>query len=233
MRLNWRRSSRTEDRFEAWLLESHQRRVLAGETVPIGSCPDESFLYELAHKSRHVRLSDPRVDHAANCPRCMRRLLGVRTLIESRRRKTARALAIAFSIALALALIGIARLSMHKRLPTTEMVLRAQTINLSDAGTLRGEQPNTIQSVSLPAAMVRLTIALPRFSPTGQYLVVVTKDQIGNGVQADGTAGAVQDGSSVEITVDLDLRKAKAGRYYLSTTHAKDQATYYYPLQIQ
>ncbi|HZP04581.1 MAG TPA: hypothetical protein VFB43_06745 [Terracidiphilus sp.] len=122
---------------------------------------------------------------------------------------------------------------MHKGLPTKEMALRAQTIDLSDSGTLRGEQPNPIQAVLLPAAMVRLTIVLPRFSAPGQYLVAVTKDQIGSGVQAEGTAGSVQNGSSTAVTVDLDLRRSKTGRYFLSTTHEKDQASYYYPLQIR
>ena len=39
-------------------------------------------------------------------------------------------------------------------------------------------------------------------------------------------------GQQEAIFVDLD-REAKAGAYFLSTTHEQDQATYYYPLQIR
>ena len=39
MRLSWRRSSRAEDRFESWITQQHQRRVLAGETTPSGPLP--------------------------------------------------------------------------------------------------------------------------------------------------------------------------------------------------
>ena len=78
MRLSWRRSSRVEDRFESWITQQHQRRVLAGETTPSGPCPDEAFLRALARRSESIALSDPRVDHAATCPNCMNRLLALR-----------------------------------------------------------------------------------------------------------------------------------------------------------
>ena len=50
MRLSWHRSSRVEDRFESWITQQHQRRVLAGETTPSGPCPDEAFLRALARR---------------------------------------------------------------------------------------------------------------------------------------------------------------------------------------
>ena len=34
MRLSWTWPSRAEDRFESWLAQSHEERVLAGETTP-------------------------------------------------------------------------------------------------------------------------------------------------------------------------------------------------------
>jgi hypothetical protein len=87
MRLSWRRSSRAEDRFETWITQHHQARVLAGETTPVGPCPDEVFLRDLARKSKRIALSDPRVDHAASCPTCVGRLLILRQENRSRRRK--------------------------------------------------------------------------------------------------------------------------------------------------
>jgi hypothetical protein len=74
MRLRLRWFSRPEDRFEAWIAQRHQESVLAGETTPAGPCPDEAFLKGLARKSKQIALSDPRVNHAANCPSCIRRI---------------------------------------------------------------------------------------------------------------------------------------------------------------
>ena len=90
-----------------------------------------------------------------------------------------------------------------------------------------------LQSVSLPSAPVRLTIILPRFSSPGQYLIAVTRDQSGNGVIAEGFASASARNGQERVSLDLDLRSAKAGEYFLSTTHEQDQAAYYYPLQIE
>lgn len=75
MRLNRRQ---IEHRIEAWITKQHQRRVLACETTPAGTCPDEDFLQLLAGRSKRIALSDPRIDHAANCSKCMRRLLELR-----------------------------------------------------------------------------------------------------------------------------------------------------------
>ena len=49
--LSWSRPSRAEDRIESWLVQRHQERVLAGETTPVGPCPDEIFLRDLARKA--------------------------------------------------------------------------------------------------------------------------------------------------------------------------------------
>jgi hypothetical protein len=59
----------------------------------------------------------------------------------------------------------------------------SETVNLLDAGTLRGQQPSPLQSVSLPASLVRVKIVLPRFNAPGRYEVAVTRDQAGNDVQ--------------------------------------------------
>jgi hypothetical protein len=83
MRLSWRRSSGAEDRFDVWVTQSHQRRVLAGETTPVGPCPDEAFLRDLARLSKRISLSDPRVDHTATCLQCMRHLLEFRREVHS------------------------------------------------------------------------------------------------------------------------------------------------------
>jgi hypothetical protein len=233
MQLSWRRSSGVEGRFEAWITKQHQQRVLAGETTPVGPCPDEAFLRDLARRSKHISLSDSRVDHAASCPTCMSRLLELRQKIHLRQRKLAFTAAIASCLVVAVALIAIARHRVLQQPPRANLAVISQTVNLWDAGTIRGEQPGQLQSVSMPAALVRLTIILPRFSAPGQYAIAVTRDQNGNGVVAQNIALAVSSGNKETVSLDLDLRKAKAGRYFLATTHEQDQAAYYYPLQIR
>ena len=232
MRLGWGRSSDAEDRFEKWIAQQHQRRVLAGETTPLGPHPDEAFLRELARKSKRISLSDPRVDHAATCPNCMDRLLVLRREYRSRGRQwawigTAAAACAIIAIALVVWRVGIGRNASN----STAVI--AQTVNIFDTGVVRGEQPQQLQSVSLPAAQIKLTIVLPRHSPSGQYLVAITRDQNGNGIVAEGIAATSTSVGQQQITASLDLRSAKAGQYFLSTTHEQDQAAYYYPLQIR
>ena len=231
--LSWSRPSRAEDRIESWLVQRHQERVLAGDTTPVGPCPDETFLRELARKDKRIELLDPRVDHAANCSTCMSRILVFRQENRSRRRKLALGTAVAVCLVIAAAFIGVARYGVHRQLPSSDLAVVSQTVNLWDAGTVRGSQPGSLQSVLLPAAVVRVTIVLPRFSPPGQYAVAVTQDQNGNGVVAQRTAPATANGDHESVSVELDLRSAKAGAYFLATTHEQDQASYYYPLQIR
>jgi hypothetical protein len=109
----------------------------------------------------------------------------------------------------------------------------SKTVDLWNAGRDRGEQPGQLQSVELPAAVVRLTVILPRFSPSGQYLIAVTRKEDGTGLIAEGLAPTVAAGQQEKVSVALDLRKVTAGAYFLSTTHEQDQAAYYYPLRIE
>jgi hypothetical protein len=232
MRLNLRWPSQAENRFEKWIGQRHQERVLAGDTTVAGPCPDEAFLEDLARRSRKIALSDPRVDHAATCPICMNRLLTLRREHHSREEKLVFATAIAACVIIA-AIVTIARYEMGSRSLPMNTAPIAETVNLWDTGAFRGQQPGPLQSVSLPAALVRLRIILPRFSSPGRYVVAVTHDPSGNGVVAEAAAAATSSGNQEMIVADLDLRRAKAGRYYLSTTHEQDQAAYYYPLEIK
>ncbi|TCK75882.1 hypothetical protein [Acidipila rosea] len=232
MRVNLRWPSRAEDRFEKWIEQRHQERVLAGETTPRGPCPDEAFLRDLARKSKRIALSDPRVDHAATCPVCMRRLLTMRREHQSRRQKLVFVTTVATCVVIA-AVITVARHEMEKRSLAANSAVVAETVNLWDAGAFRGQQPGQLQSVTLPAARVRLTIILPRFSSPGQYVVAVTHGPDGSGLVTEAATLANNRGQQETLSVNLDLRRAHAGQYYLSTTHEQDQASYYYPLQIR
>jgi hypothetical protein len=87
--------------------------------------------------------------------------------------------------------------------------------------------------VSLPAALVKVTIIFPRYSRPCQYTVAVTREQTVSAPLTHGSAAATGNGDREEVSVDLDLRKSRTGSYFLSTTHEQDQASYYYPLQIK
>ena len=232
MRLIWRRSSDTEDRLEKWIAQQHQRRVLAGETTPSGPCPDEAFLRALARRSNRIDLMDPRVDHAATCANCMNRMLAFRQEDQLQRRKLVWALA---GVACVILVVGPFAWSRYES--RQQMLAQAppvpEVVDLWEAATYRGEQPGQLLSVLLPAARIHLTIILPRFSQTGQYVVAVTRDQNGNGIVAEGAAATTSSGTQEKVIVDLDLRTAKAGAYFLSTTHEQDRAAHYYPLKIK
>jgi len=233
MKLLARRSARAEDRFEKWIRQRHQERVLSGETQSTGACPNEAFLRGLARRSKKIPLSDPRIDHAANCPVCMTRILAIRSEYRSRQRTLTYALGTIGCLFVVAGLFVWSHYREHRRQTLAAAAPVSETVDLLNADTTRGQQLSRLQSVVLPATAVHLTIILPRFSLPGQYLVAVTRDQSGNGVIAEGLAPAATIKGQVRLSVSLDLRKAKPGAYFLSTTHEQDQAAYYYPLQIK
>jgi hypothetical protein len=236
MKLHW--FSRVEDRLDAWVTRQYQERVLDARTAPVGPCPDETFLESVARQSKQIALSDPRVDHAANCPVCMRRLLELRSRHQSRRRRLVVTAAVGCCLLIVASFVVVGWHGKNTPHPIDNMAAIPETIDLSNAGTLRSlssnsAEPSPLQSVSLPAALVRVKIILPRFSRPGQYTVAVTRDQTVNDPLAHGNAAANGGGDQEEVFVDLDLRQSRPGAYFLSTTHEQDQASYYYPLQIK
>jgi len=233
MTLRWPGSLHPEDDFEAWIAQRHQERVLDGSTTPAGPCPDEAFLKRLAGKSKQISLSDPRVGHAANCPICMRRLLELRPAYQARQRKLMLTAAAACCCLIVVALVMVARHRANPSHSVPDMAAVQETVDLWNAGTLRSDQPSPLQSVSLPAALVKVMIILPRYSEPGRYVVAVTRDQTGNDLLAQSSTVATGDGDRQEVSVNLDLRNSRPGSYFLSTTHEQDQASYYYPLQIK
>ena len=107
-------------------------------------------------------------------------------------------------------------------------------VDLFDAPTLRGVEDDSapLEEVSLPAAVVQLSITLPRFSQSGQYEIEVSKDRAGKQLVAKGAGTAIESDGKVRVRVTLDLRAAKAGAYFLATVRGSDNGTYYYPLKV-
>lgn len=233
MRLRLRGRSSPEDRFEAWIAQRHQERVLEGSASPAGPCPDEDFLRNLAAKSRQIQLSDPRVDHAANCPVCMRHLLAMRRERHSRPLGLVLTAAVTSCLLIATVFFVLAHRGTKPTEEVAERVAVPESVDLWNAGTFRGDQPGPLQAVSLPAALVKVTIILPQYSDPGRYVIAVTRDQSGNDLLAKASGATTGNHDREEVSVYLDLRESQAGSYFLSTTHEQNQASYYYPLQIK
>ena len=168
----------------------------------------------------------------------MRRLLELRSQHQSRRRRLVFTAAVGCCLLIVAAFAMVSWRGSNTPHPADNMAAIPETIDLSNAGTLRGlpsnaAQPSPLQSVSLLRTLVKVTIILPRYSRPGQYTVAVTRDQTVNDPLAHSNANATGNGDREEVSVDLDLRKSKPGFYFLATTHEQDQASYYYPLQIK
>lgn len=233
MNLRWRGSSRSEEAFENWFHEKYQELVLSGRvSLPSGPCPDEAFLQNLARKSGNILFSDLRVEHAASCPICMQKLLGLRKRVAFLRRRLILASATSCCLLIIISLVLSLRYAITSRRPVKSELAVARIVDLSSAGRFRGEQ-SQLQSVSLPKGLVALTLILPRFSEQGLYTVAVTRTRSDNDVVAHASASTKREGKNEELSVLLDLRSTTPGWYFLSTTGEKDDAAYYYPLEIQ
>lgn len=127
----------------------------------------------------------------------------------------------------------------HSETPPNSLSALSQpvpaTVDLFNSGTIRGVDNNAtpLHEVSLPAAIVHLSVILPRFSDPGRYDVMVSKSQDGTGVVAMDAGQTISRGNRVTVAVTLDLRAAIIGSYFLATVRSSDDGTYYYPLKIK
>ena len=108
-----------------------------------------------------------------------------------------------------------------------------RTLDLSEYGTPRGEETVYVPDLSLPAALVELELILPRLSDPGNYFVMVAPDKSGQNRIACAKAVAVGNDPRTLLTVTLDLRSAKPGKYILSTEREGEGGPYFYPLTIE
>ena len=202
--------------------------VFAAEATPAGPCPDDIFLRKLARKSKKISIADPRIDHAANCPRCEDQLLLLRHEHRSQRVKIALGTVLAVSVVLTAV-----RYAIDKGAFRSSTVQITQPVDLRGASVLGDQQKLPLQSVGVPAAVVRITIFLPSSSSRGQYLVAVKRHQNKRVYVVDEGIFGKQDGDRQPLTVDLDLRRAEAGQYFLSIYGVDDQVLFSYPLRVR
>lgn len=233
MRWSIRRSPVAESAFEEWLKRCRKELVLGSDvSSPQTSCPDEEFLRSLARKSPSIDLLDPKVDHVASCQTCMRRIGTLQEEV-TRYRRRFRLAFVVVSLAILAGVVWLIKGGRVKHGGQDEVAVLSDTIDLSAAGTYRGDKPVQVNPVILPRGVVRLTVVLPRFSTGGDYLISVTKGPAETGSIA--AAGAASSGNDIHrtVTVTLDLRSAPLGRHFLSTTREQEQASYYYPVEIR
>jgi hypothetical protein len=108
-----------------------------------------------------------------------------------------------------------------------------RTLDLSQYGTYRGDQPPSNPPLHLPAALLRLELVLPRLSQPGAYSIMIASEKNGLNRVACATGTAVGPDPRTVVTVSLDLRSATPGKYVLLTQLQGEDAPYTYPLQIE
>jgi hypothetical protein len=129
----------------------------------------------------------------------------------------------------------------HRSAPSSRtLVVSSNTpvtmsVDLFNAVTTRGgdDDPTPLEQVSLPSSRVNLSVTLPRFSQSGPYQVLVSRDRAGQDVVARGVGQATEADKKVKLTVSLDLQHAASGAYFLATVRGSDNGRYYYPLKIR
>jgi hypothetical protein len=162
--------------------------------------------------------------------------------VRGTQRKARRSIKIGWAAAAAILVISGGISIMRLERPQPVSLIRtasnpiAANVDLFNAPTLRGIGPvdgaAPLQAVSLPAAIVHLSITLPRFSESGEYVIAVSRDRAGQQPIAKGSGNAIATNGKVGVNVTLDLRNAKAGAYFLATVRGSDNGTYYYPLKV-
>lgn len=244
-----RQSFFRDDDDDTLLFEKLQEHVLEKHPNPerVG-CIDHATLEAWVYSPEKLNLSDPKYLHVLKCAECTRELISLRARRNEERKTVvvptvaseAKPLAIwrwagiAAVLILCVALGGVTywRIqspgSASQIIPATPV---AETIDLSQAGTTRGETA-TVPTVTLSRRIITAHILLPYFSPAGQYAVSIVAGR-GDGDKVSGRAVANANGAHSDLTVTLDLRGLKPGTYFLATTHETDSASYFYPIAVQ
>ena len=241
------------DLIRDYLLDAHPNPERIG-------CPDEVTLKDLAED--RLPLDHPARLHLASCSECVAEYLGYRgewkqtqsgpvtldktvshpapVLLQPRQgqklAKWAYAMAASVVVFFGGLLFKVNYDHSHHPVEVASSIPRDANVDLFEATTSRGagseDDAAPLQQVMLPAAVVHLTVTLPRFSQSGEYRIMVSTDRAGTQVVAKGLGVARVNAGKVMVNVTLDLRSAKPGAYFLATVRGSDNGTYYYPLQV-
>jgi hypothetical protein len=239
-----------DDDDDTLLFEKLQEHVLEKHPNPerIG-CIDHSTLKAWVFTPEKLDLSDPKYLHVLKCAECTRELIDLRKLrnaqseypnvgIPPQQGTSAnwRWAVFASVLLCCVAAAGVVYWRTHSQTSPTQVAQSAPmavTIDLSQAGTTRGTEANTLPAVILPRAIDTTHVILPNFSPGGNYVISVATDRDGASEMATARAVANVQGFHTDLTVALDLRNVPPGTYFLATTHEGDPASYFYPLSVR
>jgi hypothetical protein len=203
-------------------------------------CPGEATIKALAED--RLPMSHPGRLHMAVCSECFAEYRGFRFKWMDARKARRRVLAwaIAASLTLFAAAGGIWE-SQHLGtaaspvLETTANTPVNAEVDLFNVGTFRGagDGINELKAVALPAAVVHLSLTLPRFSDPGRYQILVSRDKSASQIVAKAAALTQEMNNHEVLDATLDLRSDKEGSYFLATVRDQDSGTYYYPLTVK
>jgi hypothetical protein len=222
---------------EQWFLrqvESSIHRQPMGERTP--ECVDDAFLKSYAQAPTDFSLSDRRVEHVTSCKHCLGRLLQIRATSPAKASLSFRFTVVA-AMVLGCLLVGFVIAHVwNRKHPSVAQIQPGElhrTLDLSQYGTYRGDQPTNNPPLLLPAAHLRLEIVLPRLSQAGIYSIMIAADKNGLGRVASAKGIAVGADPRTVVTVSFDLRRVKPGKYVLSTQFQGQDASYAYPVAIE
>jgi hypothetical protein len=205
-------------------------------------CPDETTLKDIAEN--RLPPNHPARLHLASCSPCFAEFRGFKEEHEAARSSRAKiaVLALAACLLIWIAFSGSRSLFRRDNPPAAARQLQSgdshtvatnRTIDLFTHGSVRGSTKlNPLEAASLPPSLVHLRLVLPRFSDPGVYTVVVSKDRGGTNPVAEGSGATIAAGDRLLLDVNLDLRPARIGTYFLATVRESDKGTYYYPLNV-
>lgn len=194
-------------------------------------CPSDETLKELARN--RLPIAHPAMAHMSSCSPCCKEFLQLQTAWHHSRRRN-RVQTIAAVAIMAVAVTGGIWVHHTRRevLPHTPQI--SEIADLWSWPTSRGDEGH-LRGLSWPrAAIVNLTIVLPRGADGGLYRIVVTKDPTkGNPVARTAAHSTAISHTPLKyrLVAVLDLRSAAPGTYLLQITDPTN-LTYSYPLRI-
>ena len=200
-------------------------------------CPPSAVIEALGKKK--IRRDDPAWEHIWNCSPCFREFKVIRDArlaeIEGRHRAHRRRRNLVLAASVVFCAIVLAAL-FYRNFGSPRGEAAVVAINLTDAGTLRGESEDGGRVLAeLPNRLDEIHLKLPRFSRQGRYVVAILQSRSQNAAIASGSAVAAGTDANPELILTLDLSAAKPGRYFLTTRleeQGQQDAAYYYPVQI-
>jgi hypothetical protein len=180
-------------------------------------CPGTDFLKRLANDRRSISISDPALDHVANCSPCFREFAGYRDRAKRARvsRRTAMVAGATILIAGTAATVN-SLLDRSKPPESTGDQFEPAEFNMFNDSAERGASEKELRgrpSPNLPRKRLNLLITLPFASPEGDYEVQVMGPGGATGLKASGPAH-ILNGKTL-LRVRLDLTKLQPDTYKL------------------